>query len=334
VLPYWERFGYKPDEFWFEFSGSRDQVMDPGFMPLDLLYNEIVPYLNNMQFRTAISDKAYYDVWFPDVKQAVTVCRRVAGIYYDGGMDIISEAEAVERCLNSSCVLFIKPALYTCGSKGITAVDPCDLTAEDLKGMFYDTGMNFIVQQEIEQHPELAVLNPDSVCTVRINTLLMDDKVHILTEVMRVGGRGEKVPLHGEGSYFAQILDDGRLHEKVLFRDPDESSLITGVHITWRSAEDYGLYDGSYRVPGIDDLREFAKKLHMRLAHFRFIGWDLTLDKDGDPVLIEFNLSPGTICGQLSTCTPIFGDMTDRVLEDFFFERSLENTQKQGLLLQ
>jgi hypothetical protein len=72
----------------------------------------------------------------------------------------------------------------------------------------------------------------------------------------------------------------------------------------------------------------------MRLAHFRFIGWDLTLDKDGDPVLIEFNLSPGTICGQLSTCTPIFGDMTDRVLEDFFFERSLENTQKQGLLLQ
>jgi hypothetical protein len=90
VLPYWERFGYKPDEFWFEFSGSRDQVMDPGFMPLDLLYNEIVPYLNNMQFRTAITDKAYYDVWFPDVKQAVTVCRRVAGIYYDGGMDIIS----------------------------------------------------------------------------------------------------------------------------------------------------------------------------------------------------------------------------------------------------
>ena len=46
VLPYWQRFGYVPEEFWFEFAGSRDGVMDPRFVPADLFYTELLPYLN------------------------------------------------------------------------------------------------------------------------------------------------------------------------------------------------------------------------------------------------------------------------------------------------
>lgn len=335
VLPYWERFGYVPEEFWFEFSGSRDHVMDPRMIPLDLLYNEIVPYLNNMQLRTAVSDKAYCDTWFPDVKQAVTVCRRVSGIYYDDSMNIISEDEAVKLCLDSPGFLFVKPAVYTHSSKGITAADAGGLSDADVKRIFDATGMNFIVQQEIEQHPGLAALNPDSVCTVRINTLLMDDDVHILTEVMKVGAPGEKVPVHGKGSYFTQILGDGSLHERAIFVYPKNEEYGATAYIAyWGDAKEYGLYDESYRVPCLDELRRFAKKLHERIAHFRFAGWDLTLDRDGDPVLIEVNFSPGPFGGQLGACTPMFGDMTDRVLEDYFFERSLEKTQMQGLLVQ
>ena len=234
VMPYWERFAYVPEELWFEFAGLRDRVMDPRFIPSDLLYNEIIPYLNNMQLKTAVMDKAYSELLFPDVKQPVTVCRRVSGIYYDDRMNIISEAAAVKLFMNSSGGLFIKPAMYTYGSKGIIAADAEDMAAGDVKRIFKDTGMNFIVQKEIKQHEGLAVLNPDSVCTVRINTLLMDEEVHILTEVMRVGAPGERVPMHGSGSYFVQILADGKLHEKVLFAEPaGENAGASAYSVAW-----------------------------------------------------------------------------------------------------
>lgn len=334
VLPYWEKFGYVPGEIWFQLAGSRDNETDPRFVPHDLLYNEIVPYLNNMQFADAVTDKTYYEIWFPDARQAVTICCRAAGIYYDGGMNIISREEALGLCMDSACEIFIKPSIYTSAARGISMTDTRCADIRDLEVIFEKTGMNFIVQQKIETHPELAALNPDSAPVVRINSLLMDDEVHILSEVLRTGAKGEKVPFQEKGGYYTEILRDGSPCDKVLFVAHHESENGRSRELSWRSAQEYGYFDGSYRVPMMDKMRRLAKKLHPRLARFRYIGWDITLDRDGEPVLIEINLAPGILCGQVSICTPAFGDMTDRVLEDFFFERSLEKVQMQGLLVQ
>ena len=47
VLPYWNRFGISPKQFWFELYGSRDHRMDPRFLPADYYFNEMLPYINN-----------------------------------------------------------------------------------------------------------------------------------------------------------------------------------------------------------------------------------------------------------------------------------------------
>ena len=335
VLPYWERFGYVPEEFWFSLAGSRDGVMDPRFVPADLLYTEIIPYLNNMQIAGMIDDKACYDMWFAGAKQAPTVCRRIAGIWYDDGMNMISGAEALQLCMDRSCELFIKPSLYTSGGHSIRTADSSETSADAMAAILEETGANLIVQEKIKQHPALASLNPDSVCTIRISTLLMDGEVHVAHELLRVGARGEKVLLRGKGNYVAQILYDGRLHEKAMFFDPviDENG-DEGYGISWTTAADRGLYDSGFRVPSMDEVRKTAKKLHERIAHLRYVGWDFTVDSSGDPVMIEVNRSPGHVHGQTGTCTPMFGDMTERVLEDYFIERSLEKNQRQGLLIQ
>ena len=82
-------------------------------------------------------------------------------------------------------------------------------------------------------------------------------------------------------------------------------------------------------IPGTDRVIETAKQLHPRVGHFKWIGWDFTLDQDGDPLLIEFNTAPGDhaqrVCGR-----PLFGDLTDRVLEDYFCGRSMEDYQLRG----
>lgn len=321
VLPYWQKFGYVPEEFWFKFAGSRDGVMDPRFVPADLFYTELLPYLNNFEFAKAIDDKAYYDMWFPDAKQAKLVCRKVSGIFYDAGMDMISLEEAAGLCMDAGCELFVKPSLYTSGGKGIRTADTAEISIDEMTAILEETGSDLVVQERIEQHPVLAKLNPDSVCTIRISTLLMDGEVHIAHQLLRVGAPGEKTLLKGRGNYIAQILDGGRLHHKVLFFDPDPDN--NGYILKWAEAADEGLYDEGFAIPSMDKVQECAKGLHPRLAHFRYIGWDFTVDSDGDPVLIELNFAPGHAHGQAGTCTPMFGEMTDRVLEEFFKGRTI-----------
>ena len=68
VLPFWERFGLRPKRFWFELSGSRDHVMDPRFLPSDLYYTEIMPYINDGLQRPGLANKAYLDYLFSEIQ--------------------------------------------------------------------------------------------------------------------------------------------------------------------------------------------------------------------------------------------------------------------------
>ena len=63
------------------------------------------------------------------------------------------------------------------------------------------------------------------------------------------------------------------------------------------------------------------------------IGWDFTVDREGNPVLIELDVIPG-LRFQMTLGRPIFGEMTEWILDDFFLYRTLEKNQEQGLLVQ
>ena len=86
-------------------------------------------------------------------------------------------------------------------------------------------------------------------------------------------------------------------------------------------------------IPGIDRVLAEVKRIHPRMGHLKWIGWDFTLDEDGDPLLIEFNSAPGDsaqrVCGR-----PLFGEMTDWILEDYFRRRTWEKNHRQDVLIQ
>jgi D-alanine-D-alanine ligase-like ATP-grasp enzyme len=60
------------------------------------------------------------------------------------------------------------------------------------------------------------------------------------------------------------------------------------------------------------------------MAHFKLIGWDMAVDENNEPVFIEYNTFPGA--NQL-TNGPAFGDLTEKVLEEYFINRTLANAQ-------
>ncbi len=317
VLPYWEKFGRKPDRFWFELAGSRDRKMDPRYIPSDLYYLELLPYINNQPFHYALEDKNYLDLRFPDVKQAATVCRRIAGEYYDAEMTLIDKEAAAGLVKEYEGSLFIKPALYTAFGNGIKEFIPAELSDEDIEDLFTSTGANFIVQKKIMQHASLASINPDSVCTIRVLSLFTEGKIYIPNMYLRVSTPGSSHVTPGS-EYNTEIRPDGSISQKVCF---DEGG--------WLDNREEGIFEECLVIPGIERVLDEVRRIHPRVSHFKWIGWDYTIDEDGDPVLIELNASPGDhaqrVCGR-----PLFGDMTDWVLEDYFKNRSMDDNQLNG----
>ncbi len=41
-------------------------------------------------------------------------------------------------------------------------------------------------------------------------------------------------------------------------------------------------------------------------------------------MMIEFTVCPGLVTSQLSVCKPVFGELTEQLLEDYFLYRRLE----------
>lgn len=60
------------------------------------------------------------------------------------------------------------------------------------------------------------------------------------------------------------------------------------------------------------------KECHPRIGNFRLVSWDIAIDKNGNAVLIEANMRKGGINFHQFNNGPLFGNLTERVLEEVF----------------
>ncbi len=322
VLPYWKRFGCAPRQFWFELNGSRDHRMDPRFIPDDLYFTEILPYLNNGQQRYGLANKGYYDYLFSDVKRPKTVALKIEGLYCDEKRNIIRAENVIGRCRERNGSLFIKRSTNTHSGDGITVFTPTQCPDEDIRKLFDKAGPSFVIQERIRQHPLLERLSPLSVCTIRVLSLILDHEVSIESAVLRIGEPGVLF-VTGYDGCISEILKDHRLHPRVYVNNG-----------SWME-NGGGLFDDSFVMPSMEKVYSEIRRIHPRMAHFKCIGWDFTIDEDGDAVLFEFNVFPGAAdCSQLVCCRPIFNEKTDRILEDYFERRTWAQNHRQDILIQ
>ena len=106
---------------------------------------------------------------------------------------------------------------------------------------------------------------------------------------------------------------DGHLSETAVNRQAE-----------WVEKTSTGVKFADIQVPEFERVIETVKAAHLRMAHFKLIGWDMTVDTNNEPVFIEYNTCPGA--NQI-TCGPTFGDLTEKVLEEFFIKRTLSKAQ-------
>ena len=313
VVPYWAKYGYKPAKMWYQIFSDREKKVDPRYIPDDFYVGELVPYFSNSQFRRFGEDKCYHDVWLPDMKRPQTVCKNIAGVYYDPDMNPITGDEAIALAMACRDEFLIKPSVDSGEGRLIRFFNSGEVTEEALREVFRNMGANFILQASVKQHPVLSRLNPSSLNTVRVITFFFENKVHLLSCILRVGAPNAKVDNVGAGGYACPVNADGTLSSRAVNRKAE-----------WVEENSTGIKFAGIQIPSFERVLEEVKKAHRRLAHFKLIGWDISVDVDGDPVFIEYNTCPGP--NQI-TCGPTFGDLTERVLEEYFIHRTLDSAQ-------
>ena len=182
-----------------------------------------------------------------------------------------------------------------------------DISVADL---FSNYNRDFIIQSKLVQHPDLAKLNPTSVNTIRVLSYRRENEVIILYAVIRIGRMGKSVDNETAGGIKADIdLATGRI-KGLAFGNSTEKDM---------PQTDSGVVLDKYLIPSFPQVLEFVKDLHQRLPFFRLVGWDISVDTNGNPVMIEWNRS-----AELSQVAhgPAFGEYTEEILASALKERN------------
>ena len=291
---------------WALYYSSKNGKFDPRYIPNTLYYTKIDQHFNARKLGYGFNDKNYYSRIFPTVKQPVTVVRNIGGLLFDEQYNQIRYEEAVERIAGQPEVI-IKPSQESGSGRGIQFLRKEQET--EVRGFLQDNSeRDYIVQAVVKQHPALESVHAGSLNTIRICTLLLEDGVHVLSVVLRMGVNKSRIDNVTAGGISAAIKTDGTL-------DKYAYTYYTGERF---AKHPQGLVFDGYKIPEYYKVIDTVKILAQTIGSFRLVSWDMAIDVDGDVILIEANMRKGGINLHQFDNGPLFGDLTNRVLDEVF----------------
>lgn len=312
---YISMIGKKVPLYCHEYFYSRTGVFSKDYIPKDFYNMELLYRANVYKFQEAYDDKNICDIIFAGENVVHTILKNMNGYYYFEGK-AVSEEEAISLCQNMDRVI-IKPAMEMQGNgvrlltvtNGKTNVN--DLSIGEL---FKQYKQNFLIQECVKQHKDLAALNPTSVNTMRILSYRSGMEVLIIYSVIRIGRKGQVIDNQCAGGISTAISKDGKLSKEAFGGYSEDNITVTDTGVT---------LDG-YQLPSYDKAIAMVKRLHTKLPYFNIIGWDVSIEENGEPILIEYNANPGL--SQSAFCSGM-GENTERIIRELWPKR---NTRFEG----
>ena len=291
---YVSMIGKKIPLYCHEYFYSRTGVFNKEYVPNNIYHCEIVPKANIKSYGRVLGDKNLCDYLFPGENIVHSMLKNMNGYYYFEGQPV-SEEEAIALCGNLKGVI-IKPSKESKGhgvqffsvDNGVTS-----LSGKSLAQLF----------KEYKQ--DMAALNPTSVNTLRILSYRSKMEVVIIYSVVRIGRTGSVIDNQCAGGISTTIDKEGRLG-KYAFGGYAEDNI---------EKTDTGVVLDGYKLPSYDKAIEMVKRLHLKLPYFNLVGWDVAIQEDGNPVLIEFNTNPGL---SQSAFKSGMGEYTERIIRELW----------------
>lgn len=306
VESFWKKYT-KVSPKWAWYYASRNGIMDPRYIPNTLIYTKIDQYFNNRKIGYGFNDKNYYSLIFPDIKQPEVLVRNIGGLFVDSDYHLIN-IESVITLISSQEEVICKPSLESGSGRSIQfwnyPIDHQQIVSFLNNKKEYD----YVIQKIIRQHEDLNRVHSSSVNSLRIVSILMQDGVYILSSNLRMGVDTGRVDNVTAGGISCGINEDGTLKKYA-------TAYYTGDKF---EKHPQGLVFDGFKVPSYNKALELVKKAHPLIPHFRLVSWDIAIDEKGEPILIEANMRKGGINLNQFNNGPLFGDLTERVLDEVF----------------
>ena len=193
-----------------------------------------------------------------------------------------TEHQTIRDFIDNQGVVFAKPNMGDQG-KGVLKINKED--SKSIEELLAECQKQaYIVEGEIKQAPEIAVINPMSVNTVRAFTLIKrDGSTQIISILLRVGKPGMYVDNWGSGGICYNFDLDTGICDRA------------GVD---KKQQPYLIHPGSnvqmvgYRLPHFDRLKQLIVDLSKQVPQARYVGWDIAITPDGYE-LVEMNCPGG-----------------------------------------
>lgn len=267
--------------------------------------------LNPYPQLSSFENKALADLYFPEIPFPEAIVRRIGGVYYDGGMNSMTMEDALNRLLSESSFI-IKPAFGTMQGQGVSKIrleGDRESDSKKIVSSFVSSNSDFVVQKVLSQHPDVARLNPSSLNCCRVTTIYLNGKSGHST-ILKFGKNGSNVD-NWHSSYIAGVTADGCL------KDTAFDCKLGKV-----TCSDSGFAFGGMKLPAYDLMVETVGRFHRKyFPNCGIVGWDVFIDADGAPRIIEANLTkPGVVAEQYASGTffePFCGAINDRVKSTF-----------------
>ena len=303
---YQSMIGKKVPLYCHEYFYSRTGHFAKEYVPNNFYHCDLVPRANVHGFQSAFGDKNMTDFLFPGENVVHSILKNMNGYYYYKGRPV-SEEEVINLCQNMDKVI-IKPSRESKGKgvqlitvkNGISYVD-----GKSIGDLFKEYKKDFLIQECVKQHQRMAALNPTSVNTMRILSYRSGMEVLIIYSVVRIGRSGSVVDNQCKGGISTTIDQNGKLGKSAFGGYSKDNIVMTDSGIT---------LDG-YQLPSYDKAIEMVKRLHLKLPFFNIVGWDVAVQEDGEPVLIEFNTNPGL---SQSAFGSGMGEYTERIIRELW----------------
>lgn len=281
---------------------------DPRFLTHHMYLPIVARLLNDYRYTTIFDDKGLLGYIVPTcIRTPHCYVRHIGKDYYDNEMRQISYDDAINVCANKD-ELFVKPSHETSGGKGakllkmkgMSASEKVELIKNELGGRDRD----YVVQECLHQHPVMAQFNPTSINTFRITTLMLNGRFSLGSIVLRFGKNGSTVDNWGAGGIMTMVYPDGTIN-----------SVGHDIHLNEYTHNGTCVF-ADCSIPQMPEILRLVEKAHREnFSICKFIGWDIMINENGEPVIIELNSSQPGVIGEQLVAGPIFGDRTQEVID-------------------
>lgn len=317
----WKSIDHSPNvdyyRFYASFIGNNVNIL-----PDDIFRKVIEPILNNQNAISLYSDKNLYDKLIDDKAFPNCLLRNIDGDFFDSQYRSLHMTEETFRSkvlekpeIISNGHLIVKPSIETCGGRGIRLFkrteDNCWISNDEkllsLNNILRLYNRNFIIQECIEPSNFVKQFNPESYNTFRVITYrsLADDEPKLLGMYMRIGPKGSFKDNVHSGGFICPISSEGILFKFAMDGQRKTHTIINGID----------LEQNSFVVPNYQGIINLAFEVARKMTLQRLLSFDIILNQENQPRIIEINIKNQTIITIQTTTGPFFGDYTDEVIE-------------------